>query len=65
MRTLASEAFKSIGLEITDEEAGKRGYEIYDKVVTEQLQDLKSSGIPYPRTRHSHSLEKCVRPDVC
>ena len=45
---LLLEAFKSIDLEISDERAGKRGYEIYDKVVKEQLQDLKSSGIPYP-----------------
>jgi len=45
---LLLDAVKSIGLEITDEEAGKRGYEIYDKVVTEQIQDLKASGITYP-----------------
>src|SRR6056297_2273331 len=45
---LLLEAVKSIGLEITDEEAGKRGYEIYDKVVIEQIQDLKASGITYP-----------------
>jgi len=45
---LLLDAIESIGLEITDERAGKRGYEIYDKVVTEQIQDLKASGIPYP-----------------
>lgn len=45
---LLLEAFKSIGLDIKEDRAGKRGYEIYDKIVTEQLQDLKASGIPYP-----------------
>lgn len=45
---LLLDALKSIGVEISDERAGKRGYEIYDKIVTEQLQDLKASGIPYP-----------------
>ncbi|HKL16602.1 MAG TPA: HAD family hydrolase [Balneolaceae bacterium] len=45
---LLLDAIESIGLEITDERAGKRGYEIYDKVVTEQIQELKASGIPYP-----------------
>ena len=45
---LLLDAIESIVLEITDERAGKRGYEIYDKVVTEQIQELKASGIPYP-----------------
>ena len=45
---LLLDAFKSIGLDISNDRAGKRGYEIYDKVVKEQLQDLKSSGISYP-----------------
>lgn len=46
--SLLLEAFKSIGLDIKGDRAGKRGYEIYDKIVTEQIQDLKASGIPYP-----------------
>ena len=46
--SLLLDAFKSIGLDIEDDRAGQRGYEIYDKIVTEQLQDLKASGIPYP-----------------
>jgi len=46
--SLLLEAFKSIGLDIKKDRAGKRGYEIYDKIVTEQIQDLKASGIPYP-----------------
>ena len=45
---LLLDALKSIGLDISGENVGKRGYEIYDKVVTEQLQELKASGIPYP-----------------
>ena len=45
---LLLDALVSIGVEISDEKAGERGYEIYDKIVTEQLQDLKASGIPYP-----------------
>ena len=45
---LLLDAMESIGLDISGEKVGKRGYEIYDKIVTEQLQDLKSSGIPYP-----------------
>lgn len=45
---LMLEALKSVGLEIIDEKAGARGFKIYNKIVTEQLQDLKSSGIIYP-----------------
>ena len=46
--SLLLEAFKSIGLDIKEDRAGKRGYEIYDKIITEQIQELKASGIPYP-----------------
>ena len=45
---LMLEALKSVELEIIDEKAGSRGFKIYNKIVTEQLQDLKSSGIIHP-----------------
>lgn len=45
---LLIEAMKGANIQPVHEKAGKRGYEIYDKVVKEQIQDLKSSGIPYP-----------------
>lgn len=45
---LLIESLKGADIPSTHENAGKRGYEIYDKVVTEQIQELKSSGIPYP-----------------
>lgn len=45
---LLIESLKSANIKLTHETVGKRGYEIYDKIVTEQIQDLKSSGIPYP-----------------
>lgn len=45
---LLIESLKSANIKLTHENVGKRGYEIYDKIVTEQIQDLKSSGIPYP-----------------
>lgn len=41
-------ALKSVGLEIIDETAGRRGFKIYNKTVTGQLQDLKASGIIHP-----------------
>lgn len=45
---LLIKALEGANIKPVHENAGKRGYEIYDKVVTEQLQELKSSGIPYP-----------------
>lgn len=45
---LLIESLKGANIELAHENAGVRGYEIYDKVVTEQIQELKSSGIPYP-----------------
>lgn len=45
---LLIEAIKSAGIEVVSPNAGKRGYEIYSKIVIENLQDIKSSGIPYP-----------------
>lgn len=41
-------AFEGVGIEIADAKAGARGYEIYNKVVTDEIQELKASGIPYP-----------------
>ncbi|WP_340106327.1 HAD family hydrolase [Rhodohalobacter sp. 8-1] len=45
---LLIESMKGANIQPVHDKVGKRGYEIYDKVVTEQMQDLKSSGIPYP-----------------
>lgn len=41
-------ALKGTNIDISDNRAGERGYEIYNKVITEEIQDLKASGIPYP-----------------
>lgn len=41
-------ALDAVGIDVSDESAGKRGYEIYNKIVTERMQELKASGIPYP-----------------
>lgn len=45
---LLIQALKAANIQSSNNKTGTRGYEIYNKVVTEQLQDLKSSGIPYP-----------------
>lgn len=45
---LMLEALKNTGISISYEKAGVRGFEIYNKIVTEKLQRLKASGIPYP-----------------
>ena len=41
-------ALKGAEIEVSDPKAGKRGYEIYSKVVTDEIQELKATGIPYP-----------------
>jgi len=45
---LLLKALKGAGVEITDTKAGARGYEIYNKVVTDEILELKAFGIPYP-----------------
>lgn len=45
---LLIESLKAANIEPIHDNAGNRGYEIYNKVVIEQMQELKSSGIPYP-----------------
>ncbi len=42
------DALKSSGITVTNIKAGVRGYEIYDEVVTEEVQRIKSAGIIYP-----------------
>lgn len=41
-------ALKGSNIHVADSTAGERGYEIYSKVVTDQIQEIKASGIPYP-----------------
>lgn len=45
---LLIEAIQSAGIEVDSPNVGKRGYEIYNKIVIENFQDIKSSGISYP-----------------
>jgi putative hydrolase of the HAD superfamily len=45
---LLLEALQGAGVKISDEKAGTRGFEIYNNVVKQQIQDLKDTGIPYP-----------------
>jgi putative hydrolase of the HAD superfamily len=45
---LLLDALKGVGVQVSDDKAGTRGFEIYNNVVTEQVKDLKDSGIPYP-----------------
>lgn len=41
-------ALKGAEIEVSDAKAGERGYDIYSKVVTDEIQELKTTGIPYP-----------------
>jgi len=45
---LLLDALSGSDIEVADPKAGKRGYEIYNKVVIDEIQEIKSSGIPYP-----------------
>ncbi|REL29091.1 HAD family hydrolase [Rhodohalobacter sp. SW132] len=45
---LLLDALDGADIEVSDPKAGKRGYEIYNKVVTDEIQEIKASGIPYP-----------------
>ncbi len=41
-------ALKGAEIKVSDPRAGERGYDIYSKVVTDEVQELKAYGIPYP-----------------
>lgn len=45
---LLSETLENSGIEITDKNAGSEGFNIYNKVVDSQIQNLKVDGIEYP-----------------
>jgi len=51
---LLLDALKGSNISVTDPRAGERGYEIYHKVVTDEIQELKASGIIYPEPDIRH-----------
>lgn len=47
-KALLTEAIKNSGIEIIHPDAGKRGYEIYSRIVDNEIREIKKTGIPYP-----------------
>lgn len=45
---LLTTAIEASGISVANSNAGKRGYEIYNRVVNNEIQEIKKTGIPYP-----------------
>ncbi|CAN5220741.1 HAD family hydrolase [soil metagenome] len=41
-------ALKGTNITVEDPKAGQRGYEIYNRVVEDEIEEIKAGGIPYP-----------------